>query len=114
MFKQTSIAFIALLSLSSAATAQADSCARPDLISSVPLESIPGSDLLTVSTTIDGSPEKLLLGIGDLSPQLWNAQAAKLDLAILSRGRFMDAGGRFSEGAARIGTFDFGKLQTGR
>ena len=116
MFNQTSIALIALLGLTGAAAAQTardGACARPDLISSVPLESIPGSDLLTVSTMIDGSPEKLLLGIGDLSTQLWNAQAAKLDLAILSRGRFMDAGGRFSEGAARIGTFDFGNMQTG-
>jgi hypothetical protein len=116
MFKQTSIAFIALLGLSSAATAQtaqADSCARPDLISSVKLESIPGSDLLTVATTVDGSPEKLLLGIGDLSTQLWNAQAAKLDLTVLPRSRFMDAGGRFSEGSARVGKFALGNMETG-
>lgn len=121
MFKQTSVAFFALLSLSSAAAAQtaqaaapqATGCARPGLVNSLPMEAVPGSDLLTVATTIDGSPEKLLIGIGDLSTQLWNAPAARLDLTILPRGRFMDAGGRFSEGAARIGKFALGSMETG-
>ena len=120
MFKQTLAAFIALSGLNTAASAQAAgtqigvaTCAPPGLINSLPLEQVPGSDLVTVTTSIDGNPEKLLIGIGYLSTQLWNTPAAKLDLAVLNRGRFMDAGGRFSEGVARVGHFTQGNMETG-
>ncbi len=43
------------------------------------MEKVPGSDSMTVRATIDGSPEKLLVGIGTIRTQLWHNTALKLD-----------------------------------
>ena len=116
MFKQTFVAIIALMGLNSAAAAQAantNACAPPQLVNSLPMEQTPGGDTMTVTTAIDGSPEKLLIGIGDLSTQLWNTPATKLDLPVREGRRTMDAGGRFSLDVARVGSFTLGSMQTG-
>lgn len=118
MFRKIFLTVIAMSGLHTAAAAQAAAtntpgCAPPELINSLPMEQVPSSDLVTVTTSIDGNAEKLLIGIGDLSTQLWNTPAAKLDLAVLNRGRFMDAGGRFSEGVARVEHFTQGNMETG-
>jgi hypothetical protein len=142
MFKQTSVAFVALLGLNSAALSQPASstsaaalvalndqpaspnaaqavaantseCAPPKLVNSLPMEQVPGSDLMTVTTAIDGSPEKLLVGIGDLTTQLWTTKATKLDLPVREGMRNMDSGGRFSLNVARVESFTVGSMKTG-
>ena len=117
MFKQTSVAFVALLTFNTAAASQpastAGACTPPTLLNSLPMEETPGGGTMTVTAAIDGTPHRLLVGIGDLSTQLWDSPAAKLDLAVLNHGRFMDAGGRFSEGVARVERFTLGSMETG-
>lgn len=97
--------------------AKADDCAPPKLLNSLPMERVPGSDITMVTATIDGSPEKLIVDIGTMPTQLWNSQAAKLDLPIREgrdTGRFhFDFGGRFSEDIARVQKFTLGSMQTG-
>jgi hypothetical protein len=88
-------------------------CASPKLINSLPMEKVPGSDLMTVTTTIEGSPEKLLVDIGTMSTQLWNTQAANLKLPVEEGRRSMDLGGRFSEDSARVASFMLGSMKTG-
>jgi beta-lactamase regulating signal transducer with metallopeptidase domain len=97
-----------------AVAANASECAPPKLVNSLPMEQAPGSDVMTVTAAIDGNPERLLIGIGDLSTQLWNTPATKLDLPLRGRSHpVMDAGGRFSQDAARVGEFKLGSMETG-
>ena len=93
--------------------AMAADCAPPTLINSLPMEEVPGSGTMTVTATFDGSPERLLVGIGDVPTTLWNAQAVKLDLPVWEGRRTMDAGGRFTEDVSRIETFKLGNMETG-
>lgn len=105
------IAAFAIFALGTGSAVAAD-CAPPTLKNSLAMERIPGSDLMTVTANVDGSPERLLVGIADTT-QLWNAQAAKLDLPVREGRRMMDGGGRFSEDVARIQSLTLGAMQTG-
>jgi len=115
---------------SSAASAQtadaqvlgAPTCARPTLMNSLPMDKVPGSDLMTVTASIKDTPQRLLFDIGRSSTQLWDATGAKLHLAVQPAGQSWDfagryAGwdfaGRYSEGAALITNFTLGSLQSG-
>lgn len=122
MFKQAGFAFIAFLSFSPTAmaqTAQAPAvapggCAPPKLMNSLPMEQLPGSELRTITATIDGNPQKLLIDIGRRSTQLWDATASKLKLAVLAHGAGRwDFAGRYSEGFARIGSITIGSIESG-
>jgi Aspartyl protease len=120
MFKQTLAAFIAVLGLNTAAAAQTagaligvPTCAPPKLVNSLPMEQVPGSNLMTVTAIIDGSPEKMLFDIGRMSSQVWNTTAAKFHLAVQQGGRGWDFAGRYSEDSARVADFAIGSMQTG-
>jgi hypothetical protein len=107
----TSLAsFTVLLALCTGASA-AD-CAAPKLVNSLPMTDVPGSDTMTVPAAIDGQPQRLLVGIADTT-QLWNEDAAKLDLALWEGRRTMDGGGRFSEYVARVEHLTMGAMETG-
>ncbi len=114
MFKQTIAALIALLGLNGAAMAQttASDVAPPGLLNSLPMERVPGSNTMTVTATIDGHPERLLVGIADTT-QLWNTQARQLGLPVREGGRMMDGGGRFSDQVTRVAHLTFGSMETG-
>jgi hypothetical protein len=98
-------------------TAKADDCVPPKLLSSLPMEKVPGGDTVTVAATLDGSPQKLIVDIGTMPTQLWNREATKLGLPIREgarAGRFhFDFGGRFSEDIARVQKFTLGSMETG-
>jgi hypothetical protein len=76
------------------------------------MERTPGRDTMTVAVNIDGQPARLLVGIADTT-QLWNGEAAKLDLPVQEGRRMMDGGGRFSEDVARVDRLGLGSMQTG-
>ncbi|MBN9543876.1 MAG: aspartyl protease family protein [Alphaproteobacteria bacterium] len=57
-------------------------CAPPELLNSLPMEKVPGSDSMTVMATIDGNPARLLVGMGTMRTQLWHNTALKLDPAV--------------------------------
>ncbi|HEY4274485.1 MAG TPA: M56 family metallopeptidase, partial [Rhizomicrobium sp.] len=86
---------------------------EPELLNSMTMEEVPGSNTMTVTASIDGVPQKLLVGIGDLSTRVWESPAAKMKLTIRPHGRFMDAGGRYSEGVARVEDFTLASMKTG-
>jgi predicted aspartyl protease len=88
-------------------------CAPPKLLNSLPMENVPGSDLMTVTATIDERPEKLLVDTGTMPTQVWKARAANLDLPVQEGTRYMDLGGRSSEDVTRVGRFDLGSMETG-
>ena len=120
MSKHTFSAGFVLLALTGATAAQAadaqgsaPSCAPPTLANSLPMEKVPGSNLMTVTVDIDGNPEKMLIDIGRSATQLWDATAAKLHLAVQQGRRGWDFAGRYSDGAARITNFTFGSMQSG-
>ena len=92
--------------------ANATDCAAPTLRNSLAMDRMPGSDLMTVTADVDGSAEKLLIGIADTT-QLWNAQAAKLELPVREGRRMMDGGGRFSEDVARVQDLTLSAMRTG-
>jgi predicted aspartyl protease len=77
------------------------------------METVPGSDLMTVTATIDERPEKLLVDTGTMPTQVWKARAANLDLPVQEGTRYMDLGGRSSEDVTRVGRFDLGSMETG-
>ncbi len=105
------------LTLVTGSGAIADVCAPPKLINSLPMEKVQGSDLMTVAAVIDGNSEKLIVDIGAMPTQLWNAQATKLDIPIRegrSTGRFhFDFGGRFSADIGRVQKFTLGSMENG-
>lgn len=121
MFKRAAFGFIAFVGWNSAANAQATeaqvvgipSCDRPTLMNSLPMEKVPGSNLMTVTASIGGSPQRMLFDIGRAPTQLWNSTAAKLHLAVEPGGSDWDFGGRYSESAARIGRLNLGSVQGG-
>ena len=92
MFKQTFVAFIALLGLNSAATAQTPeaqaqapaqtpTCAVPKVAGQVvDLKGVPGSNLMTVPVEINGTPKQFLLDIGTNPDQVSEAAMADLHL----------------------------------
>jgi beta-lactamase regulating signal transducer with metallopeptidase domain len=88
-------------------------CAAPTLIGSLPMDEVADSNTMTVTATVEGRPERLLIGIGDLSTQLWNAEAAKLKLPVQEGVRAMDFGGRYSQSVARVARFTLGAMETG-
>jgi beta-lactamase regulating signal transducer with metallopeptidase domain len=88
-------------------------CDPPKLVNSLPMEQVPGSNLMTVTAIIDGSPEKMLFDIGRMSSQLWNTTAAKFHLAVQQGARGWDFAGRYSEDSARVADFAIGSMQTG-
>jgi beta-lactamase regulating signal transducer with metallopeptidase domain len=98
---------------SMAPAANTSECAPPKLLNSLPLENVPDSNTMTVATTVEGNPEKLQVGIGDASTQLWISQAKKISLPVQEGRRDMDAGGRFSMDVARVARFTLGSMETG-
>jgi hypothetical protein len=86
-------------------------CAPPELMNSLAMEDLPDGTM-AVNATVDGNPEKLLVGIADVT-QLWNTEAAKLGLPTREGRRTMDAAGRFSEDIAPVENFPMGSMKTG-
>ena len=93
MFKQTSVAFIAVLGLTSAAMAQTTPrnrrhrlrtapppCARPALADTAELEPVSGSNLMTVPVAINGTPRLFLLEVGRTPDQVSAATMDELHL----------------------------------
>lgn len=122
MFKQaTALVFIATVGWNGAARAQpaetqilgAPTCERPTLMNSMPMDKVPGSNLMTVTASINDSPQKMLFDIGRASSQLWNSTATKLHIAVEPGGSDWDFGGRYSENAARIGRLNLGSITSG-
>jgi Aspartyl protease len=94
--------------------AMADECAPPKLLNSMAMEKVAGSDLMTVTATVDGKPERLLVGTGSMRTQLWNAQATTLRLPVQEAGEgYYDFGGRFSQDVARVQDFSMGQMNSG-
>jgi hypothetical protein len=87
-------------------------CAPPELINSVAMERVNGGEVMSVTATIEGSPERLLIDIGRIPNQLWESEADKLHLAN-QRGGLFDFGGRYSERSARIERFTLGSMESG-
>lgn len=96
-------------------SAMAADCAPPAFVNSLPMEKVPGGDLRTVAATIDSHPVKLVIATGALPTQLWTAIAKEFDYpSDLGRQRYMDLGGRYSEGGTIVGKFTLGSMWTGR
>ena len=93
-------------------TANTASCAAPKLLNSLAMEATPGGDTMTVATSFDGKPQRLLLGISDTPTQLWQSRAAKLGLPVQMGRRTMDGGGRISEEVSRVQDFALGSMAT--
>ncbi len=93
-------------------SALAADCAPPTLVNSLAMETAPGGDIPTVTATIQGHPEKLMVGIADAT-QLWNATAKTLGLPVWEGARVMDGGGRFSEDDSRAESLTLGSMETG-
>ena len=88
MFKQTFVAFTALLGLNGAAAAQTDAppaapqakCATPALADTADLQPVAGSNLMTVPVAINGTPRQFLLAIGRDPDAVSEATMADLHL----------------------------------
>lgn len=83
MFKQTSVAFIALLGSSAAAAAQAPApagCAKPSFADRVTLNPVAASNLMTVPVQINGTAKQFLLDVGGGPDEISAAAAAALAL----------------------------------
>ncbi len=87
-------------------------CAPPELLSSQPMERVNGGNVMSVTATINGSPERLLVDIGRTATKLWETPADKLHLTH-EFGFSFDFAGRFSERSARVGQFTLGNLESG-
>src|ERR1700749_1172885 len=86
MFKQTSIAFLALLGLNGAAQAQTPgSCAPPSLANTGDLKPVPESNLMTVPVEINGASKRLLLDVGTAPDEISQAAVSELNLAQVDR-----------------------------
>src|SRR5215469_10371053 len=90
MFKQTFVAFTALLGLNSAALAQAEApatadtsgatCPRPAVADTADLQPVAGSNLMTVPVAINDKPKLFLLDISRTADQVSEAAASDLQL----------------------------------
>jgi beta-lactamase regulating signal transducer with metallopeptidase domain len=96
-----------------APVANTASCAAPKLLNSLPMVPTPGGDTMTVLTSFDGKPQRLLIGISDTPTQLWNTPAVKLGLPIRMGRRMMDGAGRISEEVSRLQDFALGNMKSG-
>lgn len=88
------------------------SCTAPRLLNSLPMEPTPGGDTMTVTSSFDGKPQRLLVGISDTPTQLWQSRAAQLGLPVQMGRRTMDGGGRISEEVSRVQDFALGSMAT--
>ena len=108
-FSSLAVAF----ALCTAGSAMAADCAPPKLLNSLPMEKLPGSDAMTITATIEGSPQKLLVATGAIPTQMWNSDAVKLGLPVREGARYLDSGGRYSQDVARVAKFTLGSMNTG-
>ncbi len=74
------VAFLILSGTAVAGTARAQSCSAPQLLNSVAMTPVPGSNLMTVPITINGTARKFLIDTGDAGTQV--SQAMVRDLAL--------------------------------
>ena len=95
--------------------AKADDCTPPKLANSLHMEKMPDSDTMMVAADIDGHPVNLLVDTGALPTQLWTATAKKFDYPLgIGQQKYMDLGGRYSEGGTLAGKITLGSMWTGR
>jgi predicted aspartyl protease len=85
MFNPYLAAFIASLSLTSAAAAQTTAlqtpvCGKASLANMVALKQVPDSNLMTVPVAINGTPKQFLLDIGANPDEISEASVAELNL----------------------------------
>lgn len=121
MFKQSVLAATLAMAWNGVANAQtlgpeimgAPTCDRPTLMNSMPMDKVPGSNLMTVTANINDKPQKMLFDIGRASSRVWRSTAAKLHIAEESWGSDWDFSGRYSENAARVGRLNLGSIQSG-
>ena len=78
MFRGMLAGFGVLIGLNAAAAAQ--TCPLPSLAASARLQSIPGSDLMTVPVGLNGTTKNLLLDVGSNSTEISPAVVAELSL----------------------------------
>jgi hypothetical protein len=99
MFGSGAAAFIALTGLNGTAVAQtkeAQACTLPKIADTTPLEQLPGTDLVTVPTAINGNTRNFLLDLGLKKPTEVSAKL-KADLGLAEP---IYLGERFSLGGA--------------
>ena len=87
-------------------------CAAPDLVNSVAMERVNGGNVMSVTATIDGAPQRMLIDIGRMATQLFETPADKLHLGHQGAQHF-DFAGRFSQRSARIESFKLGSMEGG-
>ncbi|HEY5083109.1 MAG TPA: retropepsin-like aspartic protease, partial [Rhizomicrobium sp.] len=87
-------------------------CAAPDLVNSVPMERVNGGNVMSVTASIDGAPQRMLIDIGRMATQLFETSANKLHLGHQGSQHF-DFAGRFSQRSARIESFELGSMEGG-
>ena len=80
MFKQSSVAFIALLGSTCVAAAQAPGCAKPSFADKVALTPVAASNLMTVPVQINGTAKQFLLDVGTNPDEISSAAMAVLAL----------------------------------
>jgi hypothetical protein len=98
------------------AQAQPD-CAPPKLLNSLPMQTVPGSNTMTIAATIESKPVKLLVDIGSRATRIWQATATRLELTGSVRQghfRYFDLGGRYSQDGATVENLTWGSQNTGR
>jgi hypothetical protein len=91
--------------------AKAADCAPPALVNSLSMDQLLDGTM-AVDATVDGKPEKLLVGIADVT-QLWESEASKLRLPVLEGRRTIDAAGRISEELTPVESLTVGSMHAG-
>jgi Aspartyl protease len=106
--------FAIVLFLCTGSGAIASDCAPSKLLDSLPMERTPGSDAMSVTASIEGHSEKLLIDSGAMPTQIWRTTAANLDYPLgMGSQTYIDYSGRFSEDNARVAKFTLGSMNTG-
>lgn len=80
MRKSALVAFLILSGTATAGTASAQSCSAPQLLNSVTMTQVAGSNLMTVPVTINGTARKFVIDTGDAGTLVSQAMVRDLSL----------------------------------
>ncbi len=80
MHKTAFAACLLLSGISVCGTAKAQSCTAPELLNTITMEPVAGSDLMTVPITINGKQKQFLLDTGDATTQVSEVMVRDLGL----------------------------------
>ncbi len=87
-------------------------CAAPQLVNSVKLEMVNGGPVMSVTATINDTPQRMLIDIGRMPVRLWERTAAKLHLTNQGA-QYFDFAGRYSQRSSRVGDIKLGSMEGG-